>query len=96
MTLRDASDLKILNININIQNGGTHAQSYKTFNANNCVVSKLIFTMCLAFANSADPDQTPQNAASDPCLQCLSFIQQYFGHLKRYRNGLFQILGQVW
>ena len=28
-------------------------------------------------ANSVDPDQTPQNAASDQGLHCLSFIQQF-------------------
>ena len=29
-------------------------------------------------ANSVAPDQTPQNAASDLGLHCLSFIQQFF------------------
>ena len=43
------------------------------------------------FANSVDPDQMLQNAASDQGLHCLSYIQ------KRLYNGLlFQILGQVW
>ena len=38
-----------------------------------------------AFANSVDPDQTPQYAASDQGLHCLPYIQQYFKHIKRYR-----------
>ena len=29
-------------------------------------------------ANSEDPDQTPQNAASDQGLHCLTLIQQVF------------------
>ena len=29
-------------------------------------------------AHSADPDQTPQNAASDQCLHCLQIVQQFF------------------
>ena len=36
-----------------------------------------------AFANSVDPDQTPQNAASDQGLHCLPYIQQYVTHIKR-------------
>ena len=31
----------------------------------------------LAFANSIDPDQMPQNVASDQGLHCLLYIQQY-------------------
>ena len=31
-----------------------------------------------AWANSVDPDQTPQNAASDQGLHCLKIIQQFF------------------
>ena len=31
-----------------------------------------------AWANSVDPDQTPQNAASDLGLPCLSLVQQLF------------------
>ena len=30
-----------------------------------------------AFVNNVDPDQTPQNAASDQGLHCLPYIQQY-------------------
>ena len=30
----------------------------------------------LTFANSVDPDQTPQNAISDKGLLCLPYIQQ--------------------
>ena len=30
-----------------------------------------------AWANSLDPDQTPQNAASDQGLHCLPLIQQF-------------------
>ena len=29
-------------------------------------------------ANSADPDQTPQNAASDQGLHCLQILQPFF------------------
>ena len=36
-----------------------------------------------AFAKSEDPDQTPQNAASDKGLHCLPYIQQYFRHINR-------------
>ena len=35
------------------------------------------------FANSVDPDQMPQNAASDQGLHCLSYIQQYFRYINR-------------
>ena len=31
------------------------------------------------FANSANPDQTPQNAASDRCLYCLLELQDVKG-----------------
>ena len=34
-----------------------------------------------ACANSVDPDQTPQNAASDLGLHCLPLIQQYFRNI---------------
>ena len=47
-----------------------------------------------AFANSIDPDWN--SAASDQDLHCLTYIQQYFRHIKRKCKGLFQILGQVW
>ena len=30
-----------------------------------------------AWANSVDPDQMPQNVASDQGLHCLPFIQQF-------------------
>ena len=33
-----------------------------------------------AWANRVDPDQTPQNAASDQVLHCLSLIQQFYTH----------------
>ena len=33
-----------------------------------------------AWANSVDPDQTPQNAASDQGLHCLSLTQQFYKH----------------
>ena len=35
-----------------------------------------------ALANSVDPDQMPQNAASDQGLHCLPYIQQYYSHIK--------------
>ena len=34
-----------------------------------------------AQANSVDPDQTLQNAASDQGLHCLPLIQHYFKHI---------------
>ena len=34
-----------------------------------------------ACANSVDPDQMPQNAASEQGLHCLPLIQQYFRHI---------------
>ena len=36
-----------------------------------------------ACANSVDPDQMPQNAASDQGLHCLPLVQQYFKHINR-------------
>ena len=36
-----------------------------------------------AFANSVDPDQMPQNVASDQGLHFLPYIQQYFRNIKR-------------
>ena len=41
----------------------------------------------LARSNSLDPDQTPQNAASDQGRHCLPFVQQYF----HYENKPIQI-----
>ena len=50
-------------------------------------VSSTVFTISFFFfffffdgqtwANSVDPDQTPQNAASDQGLHCLTLIQQF-------------------
>ena len=37
-----------------------------------------------AWANSEDPDQTPQSAASDQGLHCLPLIKQYFKRLNRW------------
>ena len=36
-----------------------------------------------AFANSVDPDQMPQNAASDQGQHCLTYKQLYFRHNNR-------------
>ena len=36
-----------------------------------------------AFANSVDPDQMPQNAASDQGLHCLPYMQRYSRHTKK-------------
>ena len=49
-----------------------------------------------AFANCVDPDQTPQNAASDQGLHSLPYIQQYFRLIKKLCNGLFQNLEHIW
>ena len=35
-----------------------------------------------AFAKSEDPDQTPQNVASDQGLHCLPYTQHYFRWIK--------------
>ena len=40
-----------------------------------------------ARANSVDPDQTPQNAASNQGLHCLPLIQQFYTH-SQVLNGL--------
>ena len=34
----------------------------------------------IAWANSVEPDQTPQNAASDQVLRCLPHTQQFYTH----------------
>ena len=36
-----------------------------------------------AWANSVDPDQMLQNAASDQGLQCLPLIKHHFRHINR-------------
>ena len=36
-----------------------------------------------AWANSVDPDQTPQNAPSDQDLHYIPLIQHYFRHTNR-------------
>ena len=38
----------------------------------------------LALANNVDPDQTPQNTASDQCIQCLPLTINNFAHIRRY------------
>ena len=46
-----------------------------------------------ACADSVDPDQMPQNAASDQGLHCLPLIQQFLHtSIDSYQNGLFRIL----
>ena len=42
-----------------------------------------------AGANSVDPDQTPQNAASDQDLHCLPFVQQVLSTLNGDKTELF-------
>ena len=45
-----------------------------------CRVKRVIWkTWTRTLANSADPDQTPQNAASDPGLHCLFKSQEVQG-----------------
>ena len=39
-----------------------------------------------AWANSLDPDQTPQNAASDQGLHCLPLTQLFYIHSKVVRK----------
>ena len=40
-----------------------------------------------SWANSVEPDQTPQNAASDQGLHYLTLGQQCFGLTSKYING---------
>ena len=59
-------------------------------------------------ANSADPDQTPQNAASDQGLHCMHYIQKYavpvaqwIGELTLNQSGFSPLwfeprLGHMW
>ena len=44
-----------------------------------------------AWANSVDPDQTPQNAASDQGLRCLSLNQQFLETSKSNLRDSFKI-----
>ena len=48
---------------------------------------RVICTTCSGtfwtLANSADPDQTPQNAASDQVLHCLLKLQEVNGLMKQ-------------
>ena len=46
--------------------------------------------------NSADPDQTQQNAASDQGLHCSPLSQTFFFHRSTSRKMDVQILRQVW
>ena len=42
-----------------------------------------------AWANSEDPDQTPQNAASDQGLHCLPLIKQFLNKLTDSKMEMF-------
>ena len=41
-------------------------------------------------ANCVDPDQTPQNAASDPGLHCLPLMKQLLGASTGKKMDLFK------
>ena len=43
-----------------------------------------------AGAISVDPDQTPQNAASDQGLRCLPIIQHFYTHSQVVKKDLFK------
>ena len=49
-----------------------------------------------ACANNEDPDQLPQNAASDQGLHCLVLIRHILNISTGSRMDSFQILGEVW
>ena len=49
-----------------------------------------------AWAISADPDKTPQNAMSHQGLHCLPLIQQFLDAPLSSKITLVQILDQVW
>ena len=49
-----------------------------------------------AWANGVDPDQMPQNVASDQGLHRLPLVQQYSNHIYKQWNRLLQIIGQEW
>ena len=56
----------------------------------------LIDLLCFILANSLDPDQTPQNAASDQGLYCFPLHQLFsFRRTNMDNNELVQILGLV-
>ena len=50
------------------------------------LVPRTVITLCIGTdrpEQTVDPDQMPQNTASDQDLHCLPYIQQYF----RYISG---------
>ena len=51
--------------------GGLMWSYYRTYST---------YSVRQAWANSVDPDQTPQNAASDQGLHCLPLIQHFYTH----------------
>ena len=64
------------------------------------ILNVTVFTTKLsvrrARANSVDPDQMPQNVASDQGLCCWPIIQQFGVTSTGRKTGLVQILGHVW
>ena len=53
-----------------------------------CCIKSIICKPCAGlnagtFANSADPDQMPQNAASEHGLHCLLELQEFIGSMKQ-------------
>ena len=48
-----------------------------------------------ALANSVEPDQMPQNVASDQGLHCLMLFWYYFRHIIDSKMNL-STLGEVW
>ena len=49
-----------------------------------------------AWANSIDPDETLQNAASHPGLHCLPLIQQFLDTTSGSELYMVQILEHIW
>ena len=47
-----------------------------------------------ALANSAEPDQTPRDAASDQGLHCLPLIQQFYAHSQAVKWTLKKVYGK--
>ena len=54
------------------------SRKYENMLRNGDTVTTLRIWTEKAFANNVDPEQTPQNAASDQGLHSLPYIQQYF------------------
>ena len=74
------------------------AMCFISFGELNCHQNYRIYhwySDALAWANSIDPDQTPQNAAFDKGLHCLPLVQKFLDTPPDSKKDS-QIIGQVW